>query len=128
MASITRKTMPIEDLRREAVYLALTPKQKLLVETVIGNGGDKVRAVLGAFQYKNENSALKNSYAYFKNPRVVAVLNVWLKKTEKEIQLDIAEAQFRKAKAGSEPAFNFLNHSAKERNRRGRRCSPCSSS
>jgi hypothetical protein len=103
-----RKPMLVETLRLTPEYARLTTKQKLLVDTFIASG-DRIFSTNTAYDHQSAEAGRMNSYRHFANARVVAVLNVWLKKTEKEIQLDIAEAQFKKAKAGSEPAFNFLN-------------------
>jgi hypothetical protein len=98
---INRQTLPLEDLEKTLAFQGLTRKQKLLIQSYIGNGGDKVLATQQAYDTSSPEIARKNSYIHFSNARVIAVLNLWLGKSEREILIDMVEEQLRRAPKGS---------------------------
>lgn len=74
---IKRTTMPIELLRIEPCFVRLTERQKLMIETYITSGADKVLSVLTAYHVKDRETARKMSYEAFSRPAVIQVLNAY---------------------------------------------------
>ena len=107
-----RKAIPIEQLRQTLEFQGLTPKQQLLVESYIASGGDKLFATQSAYQNKTQEFARQNSYFYFANARVKAVLNLWLGKTERELLIEAVEDQIRHAEKGSVAMQRLLSQLA----------------
>jgi hypothetical protein len=103
MAVETRTPKSVELVRQTLAYQKLTPKQKMLIETYIATG-DKLQATKSAYQNESDEAARLNSYTHFANPRIVAVLNFWLGKTEREIMIEAVEEHLRHAEKGSTAA------------------------
>lgn len=74
---LTKGTMPLELLRLDQCFMRLTEKQKLLIESYVASGGDKVGSVLAAYHVKDRETARKMSYDSFSRPAVVEVLNAY---------------------------------------------------
>jgi hypothetical protein len=64
----------IGEFHRTPAYLALTQKQRRLLESFLETN-DKVKSVMAAFSCA-EKSARAMAHAYFKKPRIVACLAV----------------------------------------------------
>jgi hypothetical protein len=66
--------LSIAELRRSPAYLTLTQKQRRLVEVFLETG-DKVKAIASVYSC-SEKSARAMAHAYFRKPRILAVLTV----------------------------------------------------
>lgn len=73
----TKDRLTLAELKATTVWTDLTSKQKVLVETFIQNGGDRVKAMLAAYAIKSPETARVLAYEYFTSPRVVACLTAY---------------------------------------------------
>lgn len=69
-----RPRLSIEQLREEDVFLDLTPRQKILIETYVTSNYDRVLAVQKAYNPKTAEIARTMSYEVFATVRVIACL------------------------------------------------------
>ncbi len=68
------ENLSIAELRQTAAYRVLTQKQRRLVELFLETG-DKVKSVASVFSC-SDKSARAMAHAYFRKPRILAVLTV----------------------------------------------------
>jgi hypothetical protein len=66
--------LTVEQLKQQRCFRILTPKQQMMVLTFIGSDGDRVLAVLSAYQVKSPEVARVLAYEFFENPKVIACL------------------------------------------------------
>jgi hypothetical protein len=102
-----KSPMPTEQLRLTPEFMKLTAKQKIMVETFCVTG-DRLLAVNTAYDHKSGEASRMNSYRHFANVRVVAVLNLWAGKSERDIMIDLIEEQIRHAEKGSTAMARLL--------------------
>ena len=88
MATITKARMTMDDLRLTPEFRKLTSAQKMMVETYIASGGDKILAVRSAYATKSHEVARVMSYEAFQSPRVRAAINLLEQKSAFDIFIE----------------------------------------
>jgi len=93
MTSKHKERLTLEQLRAEQVYIELTSKQKVLVDTFIQTNGDRTASVLAAYATKSKENAQIMAYTVLSSPRVVACLSAYFQSDP----LEDFKAEVRKA-------------------------------
>jgi hypothetical protein len=70
----TKKRLTLDQLHATQCFLALTPKQKKLIEAFIETNGDRTASVLAAYDVKNTRNAQVLAYQIFASPNVIACI------------------------------------------------------
>lgn len=105
--SDTRKPMPVDEWRASKEYLQCSPKQRLWLDTLISNGFDYTGATVAAFECKSVKNAQIFSYSVRRSRVVKSALNLYLRKTELDCDLEESFRQFHRAEPGSIAAQRF---------------------
>ena len=84
----TKQPLTVEQLRLTPEFRKLTAAQKMMLETYIASGGDKILAVRSAYSTKSHEVARVMSYEAFESTRVRAAINLWERKTGFDIFIE----------------------------------------
>jgi len=84
MTNTPKERLTIEQLRAEQVFTDLTPRQQKMIET-FASSGDRIQAVLAAYNAKSPEVARVMAYEFFANPKVVACLTVYFQDDPLEV-------------------------------------------
>ena len=80
--------LTLDELRLTPEYAALTPKMKLFIDAYVESRGDILDAVHEAYVCKSPREEKIVSWQIMRHPKIIAVIEVWTNKDEKEIFLD----------------------------------------
>ncbi len=83
-----KPTLTLDELRLTPEYSVLTPKMKLFIDVYVESRGDILDAVHEAYVCKSGREEKIVSWQIMRHPKIIAVLEVWTNKDEKEIFLD----------------------------------------
>lgn len=86
----------IDELKTQRCFLDLTERQKLLIESFIVSGGDRLFATKSAYDVANHETARILSYEMFGNPNITNALNVFFGRSTFEILKREADRLCRK--------------------------------
>ena len=81
-------TLTLDELRLTPEYSVLTPKMKLFIDAYVESRGDILDAVHEAYVCKSGREEKIVSWQIMRHPKIIAVLEVWTNKDEKDIFLD----------------------------------------
>jgi hypothetical protein len=99
--------MPVDEWHASNEYLQCSAKQRFWLDTLISNGFDYTAATVAAFGCKSVKNAQIFSYAVRRARVVKAALNLYLRKTELDCDLEESFRQFHRAEPGSIAAQRF---------------------
>jgi hypothetical protein len=99
--SDTRKPMPVDEWHASNEYLQCSAKQRFWLDTLISNGFDYTAATVAAFGCKSVKNAQIFSHAVRRARVVKAALNLYLRKTELDCDIEETFKQYQRAEPGS---------------------------
>jgi hypothetical protein len=99
--SDTRKPMAANEWHATKEYLGCSAKQKLWLDTLVSNGFDYTAATVAAFECKSVKNAQIFSHAVRRARVVKVALNLYLRKTELDCDIEETFRQYQRAEPGS---------------------------
>lgn len=99
--SDTRKPLAVDEWHASKEYLQCSAKQRLWLDTLVSNGFDYTAATVAAFGCKSLKNAQIFSHAVRRARVVKAALNLYLRKTELDCDIEETFKQYQRAEPGS---------------------------
>jgi hypothetical protein len=99
--SHTRKPLAVDEWHASKEYLQCSVKQRLWLGALVSNGFDYTAATVAAFGCKSVKNAQIFSYAVRRARAVKAALNLYLRKTELDCDIEETFKQYQRAEPGS---------------------------
>jgi hypothetical protein len=84
--------MTLAEFESTPAFLACSEKQRRWLQTLVTNGGDSTAATLAAFGCSSPRNARLFGYAVRKQTHIVAALNVYLGKSDRDIEIESEKA------------------------------------
>ena len=91
----SKPPLTLDELRITPEYAALTTKMKIFVDAYIESHGDVIDAIQEAYKCKGPREEKIVKWQIMRHPKIIAVLEAWSNKDEKEIFLENLKAHLR---------------------------------
>jgi hypothetical protein len=104
----TKGVITLTNFMATPEFLACAVKQRRWLEALIESNFDYAAATSTAFDCSTHRNTVLYSYSVRRQPHIIAALNVYLGKSEREIDLEEVERHLRKAEPGSVAAQRLI--------------------
>jgi len=87
--------LTLSELRLTPEYAALTAKMKIFVDAYIESRGDVIASIQEAYKCKGPREEKIVKWQIMRHPKIMAALEIWSNRDEKEIFVENLKAQLR---------------------------------